>query len=167
MEVFGERSDGYHALRSVVLPVSLSDTLDIELTDDGTISSDSGYADDLCLKAANALRQALDLRRETRDSNLLGAKISVVKRIPAGGGLGGGERDFAPVAERDGAGEHELLHDDLSTIMLGHLSEENNLAELAYETVRLEIMMNECKYQPEDFDLMVASRSERSKLIAV
>lgn len=61
----------------------------------------------------------------------------------------------------------ELLHDDLSTIMLGHLSEENNLAELAYETVRLEIMMNECKYQPEDFDLMVASRSERSKLIAV
>jgi len=61
----------------------------------------------------------------------------------------------------------ELLHDDLSTIMLGHLSEENNLAELAYETVRLEIMMNECKYQPEDFELLVASRHERSKLIAV
>lgn len=61
----------------------------------------------------------------------------------------------------------ELLHDDLSTIMLGHLSEENNLAELAYETVRLEIMMNECKYQPEDFELIVASRHERSKLVAV
>lgn len=61
----------------------------------------------------------------------------------------------------------ELLHDDLKTIMLGHLSEENNYAELAYETVRLEIMMNECKYQPEDFELIVASRSERSKLIAV
>jgi len=60
-----------------------------------------------------------------------------------------------------------LLHDDLSTIMLGHLSEENNLAELAYETVRLEIMMDECKYQPEDFELIVASRNERSKLIAV
>lgn len=58
-----------------------------------------------------------------------------------------------------------LLHDDLKTIMLGHLSEENNLAELAYETVRLEIMMNECEYQPEDFDIIVASRSERSKLI--
>lgn len=61
----------------------------------------------------------------------------------------------------------ELLHDDLSTILLGHLSEENNLAELAYETVRLEIMMNECKYQPEDFELLVASRHQRSKLIAV
>ncbi|MDO4188639.1 MAG: MBL fold metallo-hydrolase [Lachnospiraceae bacterium] len=61
----------------------------------------------------------------------------------------------------------ELLHDDLSAILLGHLSEENNLAELAYETVRLEILMSECKYKPEDFELMVASRTERSKLIAV
>ena len=61
----------------------------------------------------------------------------------------------------------EILHDDLSTIMLGHLSEENNLAELAYETVRLEILMNECKYKPEDFELLVASRTDRSKLIAV
>lgn len=61
----------------------------------------------------------------------------------------------------------ELLHDELKTIMLGHLSEENNLAELAYETVRLEILMSECDYKPEDFDLMVASRTERSKLIAV
>ena len=61
----------------------------------------------------------------------------------------------------------ELLHDDLSTILLGHLSEENNLAELAYETVRLEIMMHECKYRPEDFELLVASRSKMSKKIAV
>lgn len=61
----------------------------------------------------------------------------------------------------------KLLHDDMHTIMLGHLSEENNLAELAYETVRLEIMMDECSFKPEDFDILVASRSERSKLIAV
>lgn len=60
-----------------------------------------------------------------------------------------------------------LLHNDLKTILLGHLSEENNLAELAYETVRLEIMIDECDYKPEDFEIMVASRSERSKLIAV
>lgn len=61
----------------------------------------------------------------------------------------------------------ELLHDDLGTIILGHLSEENNLAELAYETVRLEIMMNECSYKPEDFNIMVAKRDEMSRLIAV
>lgn len=60
-----------------------------------------------------------------------------------------------------------LLHDDLRTIMLGHLSEENNLAELAYETVRLEILLDECDYRPEDFDILVASRFERSKLVSV
>ena len=60
-----------------------------------------------------------------------------------------------------------LLHDDLKTIMLGHLSEENNLAELAFETVRLEILLDECEYKPDDFDILVASRFERSKLIAV
>ncbi|MCR5687041.1 MAG: MBL fold metallo-hydrolase [Lachnospiraceae bacterium] len=60
-----------------------------------------------------------------------------------------------------------LLHDDLKSITLGHLSAENNLAELAYEAVRLEIMMDECSYSPEDFDIQVASRSEVSVPIAV
>lgn len=56
-----------------------------------------------------------------------------------------------------------LLHDDLRSIMLGHLSAENNLAELAYEAVRLEIMMDECRYKPSDFDIQVAQRSEVSR----
>lgn len=81
LEVFGERADGYHAIRSLVVPVSLSDTLEIAPSD--TLSSDSGYPDDLVLKAA----RALDPSR--------GAAIHVVKRIPAGGGLGGGSADAA------------------------------------------------------------------------
>ncbi|MCR5108437.1 MAG: MBL fold metallo-hydrolase [Lachnospiraceae bacterium] len=60
-----------------------------------------------------------------------------------------------------------LLHDDLKTIMLGHLSKENNLAELAFETVRLEILMDKCPYDPKDFNISVAGRNERSELIAV
>ena len=56
LEVFGKRADGYHALRSVVMPISLSDTLDIEETDNGEITSDAGYDDDLCVKAARVLR---------------------------------------------------------------------------------------------------------------
>ncbi|MCR4657039.1 MAG: MBL fold metallo-hydrolase [Lachnospiraceae bacterium] len=59
-----------------------------------------------------------------------------------------------------------LLHDDLKQILLGHLSMENNLAELAYETVRLEILMDG-KYRPEDFEIKVAGRSARSELLAV
>lgn len=61
----------------------------------------------------------------------------------------------------------KLLHDGMKQILLGHLSLENNFAELAYETVRLEILMDRCPYRPEDFDIRVAGRSERSELIAV
>lgn len=83
LEVFGVRGDGYHGLRSVVLPVSLSDR--IELEDAPVLTSDCPYPDDLCLKAARALCP-------TR-----GATIHVEKHIPAGAGLGGGSADAAAV----------------------------------------------------------------------
>ena len=98
LEVFGKRADGYHALRSVVMPISFSDTLDIEVTDDGEITSDTGYDDDLCVKAAKALRSArLFDCSDCSIVRLKGARISVKKRIPAGGGLGGGSSDAAAV----------------------------------------------------------------------
>ena len=81
LEVFGVREDGFHALRSIVVPVSLSDTVSVASADG--LSSDVGFEDDLCLKAA----RALDRSR--------GAAIGVVKRIPVGGGLGGGSADAA------------------------------------------------------------------------
>ena len=92
LEVFGKRADGYHALRSVVMPISLADTLDIESTDDGEIVSDTGYDDDLCVKSARILKSSV-LGLESS----FGARISVEKRIPAGGGLGGGSADAAAV----------------------------------------------------------------------
>ena len=61
----------------------------------------------------------------------------------------------------------EVLHDDLKAIVLGHLSKENNYAELAYETVKLEITLGDTPYQPGDFPLSVASRDERSACIAI
>ena len=42
LEVYGRRADGYHELRSVVLPIALADALDIEPVADGEISSDTG-----------------------------------------------------------------------------------------------------------------------------
>ena len=91
LEVFGIRSDGYHALRSLVVPISLSDTLEIE--DSVALSSDVGYPDDLCLKAARTLRSVGAGTFMTPRSP--GAAIRVTKRIPAGGGLGGGSADAA------------------------------------------------------------------------
>ena len=95
LEVFGKRADGYHALRSVVMPISLFDTLDIEVTDDGLITSDTGYDDDLCIKAARVLRNVRMF--ECSNVRMLGTRIRVKKRIPAGGGLGGGSADAAAV----------------------------------------------------------------------
>ena len=59
-----------------------------------------------------------------------------------------------------------LLHDDMRSITLSHLSAENNLAELAYEAVRMEIMMDDGVYSPSDFEIKVAKRSEPSEVIA-
>lgn len=51
-----------------------------------------------------------------------------------------------------------VLHDNMKKIYLGHLSKENNYAELAYETVKLEIQLDPVKYMPGDFDIQVAKR---------
>lgn len=91
LEVYGRRADGFHALRSLVAPVSLADTLEIEATEDGCLVTDTGYGEhDLIVRAARALRTAFAPARPT-----LGARVHVVKRIPAGGGLGGGSADAA------------------------------------------------------------------------
>lgn len=58
----------------------------------------------------------------------------------------------------------KVLHDNLRKIYLGHLSKENNYAELAYEAVKLEILMNEIAYQPGDFDIQVASQNANSEI---
>ena len=60
----------------------------------------------------------------------------------------------------------DILHDNLKHIMLGHLSKENNIPELAYETVRLEIDMGDCPYHADDFHLAVAKRDEMSEIIS-
>ena len=61
----------------------------------------------------------------------------------------------------------ELLHDRFGTVMLGHLSKENNYEELAYEAVRLEITMGDNPYKAEDFPIYVAKRDIASPVIRV
>ena len=58
-----------------------------------------------------------------------------------------------------------VLHDDLKKVVLGHLSKENNLPELAYETVRLEIELADNPYRARDFAIEVARRSDVSDMI--
>ena len=58
-----------------------------------------------------------------------------------------------------------LMHEGLKAVCLGHLSKENNLAELAYETVRLEVTMADNPYKADDFPIFVANRSELSQVM--
>ncbi|MCI8417461.1 MAG: MBL fold metallo-hydrolase [Lachnospiraceae bacterium] len=60
-----------------------------------------------------------------------------------------------------------VLHDNLKRIFLGHLSKENNYAELAYETVRLEMLLEDTPYGPDDFPITVAGRECMSECVAV
>ena len=51
-----------------------------------------------------------------------------------------------------------VLHDGTKHVFLGHLSQENNYEELAYETVCTEITMGDCPYKAGDFSISVAHR---------
>jgi phosphoribosyl 1,2-cyclic phosphodiesterase len=59
----------------------------------------------------------------------------------------------------------KVLNNHLKGIFLGHLSQENNLPELAFETVRVEIMFSDSDYRPEELPISVAKRSAPSALI--
>ena len=69
--------------------------------------------------------------------------------------------------ENSGRLLNRVLHDGLKAVVLGHLSKDNNLPQLAYEAVRLEITLGEGPYKAEDFFIQVANRSEISSVIEV
>jgi 4-diphosphocytidyl-2-C-methyl-D-erythritol kinase len=94
LHIVGRRPDGYHELQTVFQLVDLCDRITLEVREDGAIIRLAGpmgvpEADDLTVRAARALQAATGTR--------LGAKIAVKKRIPMGGGLGGGSSDAATV----------------------------------------------------------------------
>jgi 4-diphosphocytidyl-2-C-methyl-D-erythritol kinase len=92
LHIVGRRPDGYHELQSCFQFVDLCDEITFEVRADGRIRRTAEIVDvpeeaDLCVRAARAL--------QTAAGSPLGADISVLKRIPLGGGLGGGSSDAA------------------------------------------------------------------------
>lgn len=61
----------------------------------------------------------------------------------------------------------EILHDGMKSVFLGHLSQENNFAELAFETVCQEVTMGDNPYRAKDFFISVAKRNEASALVQI
>ncbi len=60
-----------------------------------------------------------------------------------------------------------ILNDHMKGILLGHLSAQNNLPELAYETVRVEIELSDAPYHGSDLPIEVAPRAGLSRIIEV
>jgi len=98
LRVLGVREDGYHDLESLVLPISLADTvlveeasgLEVDVRGDPAMAAasvDGGM--NLGLVAALALAESCGVSR--------GAHVEIVKRIPVAAGLGGGSADAAAV----------------------------------------------------------------------
>jgi 4-diphosphocytidyl-2-C-methyl-D-erythritol kinase len=88
LRVVGRRPDGYHLLDAEMVTVDLADTLDFDegigLEVAGAVSEGVPVGEDnLILRALSAVGRR--------------ARVRVVKRIPAGAGLGGGSADAAAV----------------------------------------------------------------------
>ena len=100
LEVLGKRADGYHALRSVVMPVSLTDTLTLTTTE-GYISFSATAEPWVDLTQMGPLERNLCVRAamllQARYKSNLGTTMKLHKRIPIGGGLGGGSANAAGV----------------------------------------------------------------------
>ena len=52
----------------------------------------------------------------------------------------------------------DILHNNLQSVLLGHLSKENNYEELAYETVRLEVTLGQNPYKGDEIPIAVAKK---------
>ena len=95
LHVLHKRSDGYHELRTIFHTISLADRVDVEFSPGrgARIELESGidvpHDDNLVTRAAQLLFDRLNIRGH--------ARFGLNKRIPMGGGLGGGSSNAAAV----------------------------------------------------------------------
>jgi 4-diphosphocytidyl-2-C-methyl-D-erythritol kinase len=93
LRVLNKNPDGFHELRTVFQTISLADTLDIEYQParrtELELEDPAAIPGNLVLRAAEAALHAMRVRARVR--------FRLAKRIPMGGGLGGGSSDAAAV----------------------------------------------------------------------
>lgn len=94
LRIVGRRADGFHLLQTCYQFIDRCDEVALSLRRDGAIVRRLGAAgvtpeQDLAVRAARLLQQA--------SGTALGAELAITKRIPLGGGLGGGSSDAAAV----------------------------------------------------------------------
>lgn len=92
LHITGRRPDGYHSLQTVFQLLDYGDTLSFTLTEDRELAfscsrPDLDSPDNLVMRAARLLWQETGVIKGTR--------IHLDKRLPTGGGVGGGSSDAA------------------------------------------------------------------------
>jgi len=92
LQITGRRDDGYHLLETVFQFIDLCDRLEFQPNQDGrlrrrTANSPVAEADDILLKTAALLQARFQIKQ--------GVDIAIDKKIPIGGGLGGGSSNAA------------------------------------------------------------------------
>lgn len=102
LEIIGKRADGYHDLRSVVVPVALTDRMELSLAGtDIDLATDAAPGIDLSQLGPAEENLACRAARllQARHGAPAGVRIRIHKRIPIGGGLGGGSADAAALLQ--------------------------------------------------------------------
>jgi len=94
LHVTGRRSDGYHTLETLLVPIDRCDWITLDARPGTAIVRTVGYEavapqDDLAVRGAQLLQRRCGIER--------GVEITVEKHVPIGGGLGGGSSDAATV----------------------------------------------------------------------
>jgi 4-diphosphocytidyl-2-C-methyl-D-erythritol kinase len=94
LHILGRRPDGFHELETLMVPISLGDTVQIDLMPEGIefTCSDPALADAKENLATRAARLFFDEFQLTT-----GVRIHLEKQVPVGAGLGGGSSDAAAV----------------------------------------------------------------------
>jgi 4-diphosphocytidyl-2-C-methyl-D-erythritol kinase len=99
LHVTGRRPDGYHLLQTVFQLIDYNDLLHFDIRDDDLIRRTTDIPgvpekSDLIVRAAKLLQTAI--REKAGAAPIaLGANIRIEKKLPMGGGLGGGSSDAA------------------------------------------------------------------------
>ncbi|ENM1948179.1 4-(cytidine 5'-diphospho)-2-C-methyl-D-erythritol kinase [Citrobacter braakii] len=98
--ITGQRADGYHTLQTLFQFLDYGDTIGIALRSDGEIRlltpvDGVAHEDNLIVRAARLLMKAAS--ESDRLPKGSGVDISIEKRLPMGGGLGGGSSNAATV----------------------------------------------------------------------
>ena len=99
LDVTGRREDGYHDMLMVMQTISVSDRIDLELTEEPGIQAECNFryvptdGRNLAVRAAQVYLQAVaENQHKTK-----GVSIRLEKRIPVGAGMAGGSADAAAV----------------------------------------------------------------------